>query len=171
MRRRRDAHCPASRAGCFPTRDLETVGRFALASCPPSRTSQGCAVGGGWADRLEIAAALRITNQKAARWRKRFLSLGLDGLTKDAPRPGRKPAIAARLKAEVVGRRRNPNRPMPPIGAPGQWPPKRVSARPRCAAETASSGELHYPQGQAFQRELEDIVGLCARARRGPGPV
>jgi hypothetical protein len=51
---------------------------------------------------LEIAAALRITNQKTARWRKRFLSLGLDGLTKDAPRPGRKPAIAARLKAEVV---------------------------------------------------------------------
>lgn len=51
---------------------------------------------------LEIAAALRITNQKAARWRKRFLNLGLDGLTKDAPRPGRKPAIAARLKAEVV---------------------------------------------------------------------
>ena len=51
---------------------------------------------------LEIAAALRISNQKAARWRKRFLSLGLNGLTKDAPRPGRKPAIAARLKAEVV---------------------------------------------------------------------
>jgi transposase len=51
---------------------------------------------------LEIAAALGISNQKAARWRKRFLRLGLDGLTKDAPRPGRKPAIAARLKAEVV---------------------------------------------------------------------
>src|SRR6516165_7273990 len=51
---------------------------------------------------LEIAAGLRITNQKAARWRKRFLSLGLDGLTKDAPRPGRRPSIAARLKAEVV---------------------------------------------------------------------
>ena len=51
---------------------------------------------------LEIATALRISNQKAARWRKRFLSLGLNGLIKDAPRPGRKPAIAARLKAEVV---------------------------------------------------------------------
>jgi hypothetical protein len=50
----------------------------------------------------KTAAALRITNQKAARWRKRFLNLGLDGLIKDAPRPGRKPAIAARLKAEVV---------------------------------------------------------------------
>ena len=51
---------------------------------------------------LEIAATLRITNPKTARWRKRFLSSGLDGLTKDAPRPGRKPAIAARLKVEVV---------------------------------------------------------------------
>ena len=27
---------------------------------------------------LEIAATLRISNQKAARWRKRFLSLGLN---------------------------------------------------------------------------------------------
>jgi transposase len=53
---------------------------------------------------LEIAAALRISNQKAARWRKRFLTMGLDGMTKDAPRPGRKPAIAARVKAEVVRR-------------------------------------------------------------------
>ena len=51
---------------------------------------------------LEIAADLRISNQKAARWRKRFLELGLAGLDKDAPRPGRKPAIAARLKAEVI---------------------------------------------------------------------
>jgi hypothetical protein len=30
--------------------------------------------------------------------------MGLDGMTKDAPRPGRKPAIAARVKAEVVRR-------------------------------------------------------------------
>src|ERR1700735_141759 len=51
---------------------------------------------------LGIGAGLRVKNAKAARWRNRFLSLGLDGLTKDAPRPGRKPAIAARLKAEVV---------------------------------------------------------------------
>ena len=51
---------------------------------------------------LEIAAALRISNQKAARWRKRFLRLGLPGLQKDAPRPGRKPVIPARIKEELV---------------------------------------------------------------------
>jgi transposase len=53
---------------------------------------------------LEIAAALRISNQKAARWRKRFLQLGLSGLERDAPRPGRKPAILPQLKAELVQR-------------------------------------------------------------------
>ena len=51
---------------------------------------------------LEISAALRISNQKAARWRKRFLRLGLRGLERDAPRPGRKPAIPASVKEELV---------------------------------------------------------------------
>jgi len=51
---------------------------------------------------LDIASALQISNQKAARWRKRFLRLGLAGLEKDAPRPGRKLAISAILKAELV---------------------------------------------------------------------
>ena len=37
---------------------------------------------------MEIAASLNISNQKAARWRKRFLQLDLAGLVKDAPRPG-----------------------------------------------------------------------------------
>src|ERR1051325_6613978 len=40
---------------------------------------------------FEIAAELRICNHKAARWRKRFLRLGLAGLEKDAARPGRTP--------------------------------------------------------------------------------
>lgn len=51
---------------------------------------------------LEIAASLHITNKKAARWRKRFLKLGLAGLEKDATRPGRKPAIAAGVKLELI---------------------------------------------------------------------
>ena len=41
---------------------------------------------------LEIAAAVKVSNQKAARWRK-FLTLGFPGLQKDAPRPGRTPTI------------------------------------------------------------------------------
>ncbi len=56
---------------------------------------------------LEIAASLKISNQKAARWRKRYLRLGLAGLVKDAPRPGRKPAISAKVKEELIRRLRH----------------------------------------------------------------
>ncbi len=51
---------------------------------------------------LEIAASLRISNKKAARWRKRFLKAGFVGLEKDASRPGRKPAIATTVKLELI---------------------------------------------------------------------
>lgn len=51
-----------------------------------------------------IAAALRITRAKSARWRRRFLSLGVGGLEKDAPRPGRTPAISVARKADIVRR-------------------------------------------------------------------
>lgn len=51
---------------------------------------------------LEIAAEIGISNQKAARWRKRFLEMGLAGLEKDAPRPGRTPTITSAKVQEVV---------------------------------------------------------------------
>jgi len=51
---------------------------------------------------LEIAAETGIGNQKAARWRKRFLKMGLAGLEKDAPRPGRAPTITPAKVREVV---------------------------------------------------------------------
>jgi transposase len=51
---------------------------------------------------LEIAAEIGISNQKAARWRKRFLEFGLAGLEKDAPRPGRTPAITLAKVQEVI---------------------------------------------------------------------
>ena len=51
---------------------------------------------------IEIASKLGITNQKTARWRRRFLEAGLTGLEKDAPRPGRTPSISsARVKAVI----------------------------------------------------------------------
>jgi transposase len=51
---------------------------------------------------VEIAAELGISNQKAARWRKRFLAAGLAGLEKDAPRAGRTPTITAAKVQEVI---------------------------------------------------------------------
>ncbi len=53
---------------------------------------------------LEIAAGLNVSNQKAARWRKRFLRLGVTGLIKDAPRRDRKPVISAKVKEEIIRR-------------------------------------------------------------------
>src|ERR1700739_800989 len=51
---------------------------------------------------LEIAAEIGVSNQKAARWRKRFLKLGLAGLEKEAPRPGRTPTVTSAKVQEVV---------------------------------------------------------------------
>ena len=50
----------------------------------------------------EIAEQLGISVQKAARWRARFLELGVGGLEKDAPRPGRTPKISKQTVARVV---------------------------------------------------------------------
>ncbi len=50
----------------------------------------------------EIAARMAITPKKVSRWRKRFLALGVEGLQKDAPRPGRKRTIGTRLTKRVV---------------------------------------------------------------------
>ena len=51
---------------------------------------------------LEIAAEIGISNQKAARWRKRFLKAGLAGLEKDAPRPGRTPSLPKTTVDRVI---------------------------------------------------------------------
>ena len=51
---------------------------------------------------LEIAAAVNISNHKAARWRKRFLKTGFPGLEKDAPRPVRARTITAAMIQGVV---------------------------------------------------------------------
>ena len=50
----------------------------------------------------EIAARMSMTAKKVSRWRRRFLALGVAGLQKDAPRPGRKPSIGAGLRKRVV---------------------------------------------------------------------
>jgi len=38
-----------------------------------------------------IAEQLNVSRQSVARWRGRFLLQGIEGIQKDAPRPGRKP--------------------------------------------------------------------------------
>lgn len=50
----------------------------------------------------QIGERMGIPRQKAARWRKRYFKLGLAGIEKDAPRPGRKRRIEDAQRALVV---------------------------------------------------------------------
>ena len=53
---------------------------------------------------LKIAAELGVARQTVARWRSRFIVRGLEGIEKDAPRPGRKPQISAKQVQQIVRR-------------------------------------------------------------------
>lgn len=87
--------------------ERETLLRWSRSrSLPARQVERACIVllaAEGQQD-LEIAAELGITNQKAGRWRKRFLELGPAGLEKDAPRPGRTPSISAETKRKLIGK-------------------------------------------------------------------
>jgi transposase len=50
----------------------------------------------------EIGALMEISRQKAGRWRARYAARGLEGIEKDAPRPGRRRRIDEKQRAAVV---------------------------------------------------------------------
>ena len=50
----------------------------------------------------QIAAQMGIAPRTVALWRGRFLELGLNGLLKDAARPGRKPSISSGIVSQVI---------------------------------------------------------------------
>jgi transposase len=116
---------------------------------------------------LEIAATLNISNQKAARWRKRFLQLNLAGLVKDAPRPGRKPAISAKVKEELI-RRTTQSKPANAT----HWSTRTMAAEMGVSEATvrriwhAHGLKPHLVENfkisrdKHFAEKLEDIVGL-----------
>src|SRR5450631_1470753 len=52
----------------------------------------------------EISEELKISPRMAALWRRRFLLLGVEGLLKDAPRPGRNRSIAAMMVNTVINK-------------------------------------------------------------------
>jgi transposase len=115
----------------------------------------------------QIAAELKITPEKAARWRKRYLELGLAGLEKDAPRPGRKAKISARQVRELIGKT---TRQTPPNAT--HWSTRSMAAVMGISA--ASVRRIWHAHGlkphrkktfklsndPRFAEKLDDIVGL-----------
>ena len=51
---------------------------------------------------IEIAEQVGTTRQRSARWRERFLRLGIEGLQKDAARPGRRKKFSAQTVTSIV---------------------------------------------------------------------
>ena len=51
---------------------------------------------------IEIAAEVGTRRQAVARWRRRFLELGIDGIAKDAPRGGRRRSARTEAKVRAI---------------------------------------------------------------------
>jgi transposase len=80
---------------------LESRARARRAARSVERVRIVLLAGAGLQDQ-QIAAKLKITPAKAARWRNRFLDSGFAALDKDAPRPGRTPTITPAKVQEVI---------------------------------------------------------------------
>jgi transposase len=52
----------------------------------------------------QIAATLKVAPRMVTLWRGRFLAQGIAGLLKDAPRPGRSPAITTEVAATLIAK-------------------------------------------------------------------
>ncbi len=115
----------------------------------------------------QIAAQLGVAPRMAALWRSRFLELGIAGLMKDAPRPGRTPAIQPDRIAEVIVRTTQSN----PDGAT-HWSRSRMARE--MGISDSSVGRIWRAHGlkphrvesfkvsndPQFAEKLEAIVGL-----------
>ena len=81
---------------------LEKVARSASSSVRFAQRAKIIVLAAAGRQDIEIAQDLSITRQKAARWRARFVKLGIEGLRKDAFRPGRKRRIGPDKTKAVV---------------------------------------------------------------------
>src|SRR6201988_3121177 len=116
---------------------------------------------------IEIGGLLGISNQKASRWRKRFLRLGMPGLEKDAPRPGRKPARPAGVKAALIHK---PTQSKPANAT--HWSTRTMAAEMGVSEATVRRiwhahglkphlvGTFKISKDKRFAEKLEAIVGL-----------
>ncbi len=118
-------------------------------------------------ENTQIAAQLSVSRQLVARWRMRFLQGGIAGIEKDAPRPGRKPAVSAEKVQELI---RKTTREKPRNAT--HWSRRTMAAQAGVSASTV--GRIWRAHGlkphrvkafklsndPRFTEKLDDIVGL-----------
>lgn len=118
-------------------------------------------------ENIVIAAALRMSRQKVARWRDRYAEQGFKGIERDAPRSGRVPEISAERKAQVI----HATLEQKPAAAT-QWSRSTMAARSGMSDSTIGriwkahglkphlSRTFKLSNDKHFAQKLEAIVGL-----------
>jgi len=118
----------------------------------------------------QIAQRMGVAPRMAALWRSRFIEHGVEGLMKDAPRPGRRPAISAAIAAQVVAKTTQSK----PAGAT-HW--SRATMAREMSISESSVGRIWRAHGLKphridsfkvsndphFAEKLDAIVGLYLR--------
>jgi len=116
---------------------------------------------------IEIARELGVTRQRSARWRKRFIQLGVKGLEKDAPRPGRKQKIAPQRVRSIVRKTLEQK----PANAT-HWSTRTMAKAAGISEKTVRriwkshglkphlSRTFKLSNDKQFAEKLEDVVGL-----------
>src|ERR1022692_371690 len=79
----------------------------------------------------QIAATLNVAPRMAALWRGRFIDHGIEGLLKDAPRPGRSKSIS---RTSLIEKTTQSTRPMRRSGPRAPWHGRWAFRRLRCRA-------------------------------------
>ena len=118
-----------------------------------------------------VARELGVSCPTVGLWRQRFLALRLPGLEKDAPRPGRIPAVSARQIRAVV----EATLPTIPAGA-APWSTRTMAKAPGLSQPTIhriwKQHRLQPHRMETFQRsrdkrfieKLPDVVGLYLKS-------
>jgi len=115
----------------------------------------------------EIGYELSITRQKVGRWRDRYAESGVEGISHDAYRPGRKPKISSRKVNKVI---KLTTQTIP--GNATHWSQRLMSEKAGISMSSVSRiwkshglkphriATFKLSNDKAFAEKLEDIVGL-----------
>jgi transposase len=148
-------------------RELSRISKSRSVSVRLAERSRIVLLAGKGMTNEEIGNELGITRQKAGRWRDRYAESGLEGISRDAPRPGRKPKISAHKVARVI---RLTTRTMPEDAT--HWSQRLMAEK--VGISMSSVGRIWKSHGlkphrvstfklsndKQFSEKLEAIVGL-----------
>ena len=148
-------------------RELSRISKSRCVSVRLAERSRIVLLAGKGMTNEEIGDELGITRQKAGRWRDRYAESGLEGISRDAPRPGRKPKISAHKVARVI---RLTTRTMPEDAT--HWSQRLMAEK--VGISMSSVGRIWKSHGlkphrvstfklsndKQFSEKLEAIVGL-----------